>query len=236
MTRTAVTAISLLWWCSLALPEAVAQRLEIPAELRPTGQYVQMTPDTDAVSVVYVGLSGIEPIPSHLLADKRAFLLDAYGKPAGRYRMAAVAVFKDGLAIRKDFDIILGAIPPGPVPPSPPGPAPAPPSTLTARLQSALDKDDDQDKANLLKQFASLMSAAAELAGQAKSISHLTSAIVVARRQKMGEALPNLRKEVGNYLSERLPWPPEEPLTDERRRQASAAYKELAEALGGVRP
>jgi hypothetical protein len=106
-------------------------QLEIPAELKPAGQYVRLTPKTDAASVLYVGLSGIDPFPSEELKDPRRFLLDVRGLPAGRYAFAAVAASKDGDQIRADFVVIVGTppppVPPGPTPPIPPGPVPPTP-------------------------------------------------------------------------------------------------------------
>ncbi len=118
--------LALLLLLVLAAPlGAQPPRLVIPPEVRPSGQYLTIVPETDAVSIVYVGLSGIEPIPTQFLSDKRAFLLDSYGKPAGRYRFTAVAASKTGEQARADFVAVLGdapPVPPGPTPPVPPVP------------------------------------------------------------------------------------------------------------------
>lgn len=128
---TSVALLSLA--CSAA---AQPPKLVIPPEVRPAGQYVTLLPDTDAVSVLYVGSDGIDPFPSAFLSDKRAFLLDAYGKPAGRYRFAAVGASKTGEQARVDFVVIIGnpptpPVPPGPNPPVPPGPEPPGPTPPT---------------------------------------------------------------------------------------------------------
>lgn len=101
---------------------AVPPKLKIPDEVKPSGQYVQVVPETDAVSVVYVGLSGLEPIPPVFLADKTAFLMDTYGKPAGRYRFVAVAASKTGEQVRQDFVVVIGTatVPPVEPPVDPP--------------------------------------------------------------------------------------------------------------------
>ncbi len=111
----------------LAAPPAI----DIPEEVKPAGQYVNLLPKTDATSVLYIGMSGIDPVPSAVLKDSRTFLLDTRGLQAGRYRFVAVAAGKDGEQVRKDFTVIVGEVPPvppGPVPPgpTPPGPAPGP--------------------------------------------------------------------------------------------------------------
>lgn len=100
-----------------------------PAEIRPSGQYARYTPDTDAFSIVYVGLDGLEPIPSDLLRDTRTFLIDCLGKKEGRYRFVAVAASKTGDQSRYDFLLVIGSNPdPTPDPkPDPPKPDPTPP-------------------------------------------------------------------------------------------------------------
>lgn len=102
-------------------------KLVVPSEVRPSGQYVTFRPDTDAVSITFVGLSGIDPLPNELLSDKRVFVLDVYGKPTGRYRFAAVAASKTGEQARADFVAVIGDAPPTPVPP---GPTPTPPTPV----------------------------------------------------------------------------------------------------------
>lgn len=98
--------------------------LEIPPEIVPTGQYVRFTPKTDAVSIVYVGLDGIDPFPSEDLKDPRRFLLDTRGLANTRLRFVAVAAGKDGEQAWRGFTVVIGTAPP---PPGPPGPGPIPP-------------------------------------------------------------------------------------------------------------
>lgn len=105
-------------------------KLVIPPEVRPAGDYIRFTPDTDAVSVTYIGLSGIDPFPSEELKDVRRFLLQVRGLPEGRYKFAAIGASKDGEQTRTDFEAVVGAPGPGPGPsppgPTPPGPGPGP--------------------------------------------------------------------------------------------------------------
>lgn len=130
-------------WCLLLLAAgalAAPPSLEIPAEVKPTGEYVQLVPKTDAANVLYVGLSGLEPFPSAVLKDARMFLLPTRGLAVGRYRFAAVAAGKTGEQTRADFVVVIGdappgpgptpPVPPGPVPPPGPGPSPDPPAPI----------------------------------------------------------------------------------------------------------
>lgn len=127
----ALFAVLLLSGITLGAPP----KLTIPAEVKPAGQYVDFVPDTDAVSVTYVGLDGIDPVPSRRLAEKTAFLLDTYGKPAKKYRFAAVASSKDGEQTRADFVVVIGdpAEPP-PVVTPPPGTDPPKPTPTPANV------------------------------------------------------------------------------------------------------
>lgn len=81
--------------------------LEIPGEVRPSGQYAIVLPKTDAVSVVYIGLDGVEPLPSALLKNETMFLLDCRGLAEGRYRFVAVAASANGKQVRADFVLII---------------------------------------------------------------------------------------------------------------------------------
>jgi hypothetical protein len=103
-------------------PVPAGPRLKIDAEVKPAGQYATFVPDTDCKAVTYVGLSGVEPIPSAVLLDARLFLLDTRGLQPGRYQFAAVGAAGDR-QVRADFAVVVGV----PPPPQPPGPGPQPP-------------------------------------------------------------------------------------------------------------
>ncbi len=110
-------------------------KLTIEREIHAKGAYVSFTPDTDAISIAYVGLSGVEPFPSGVLKDGRTFLLPTGGLKDGRYKFTAIGVKGDEFT-RADFTIVIGTSPdvvptPTPVPvPEPDKPklddAPAP--------------------------------------------------------------------------------------------------------------
>jgi hypothetical protein len=107
---------------SVPAPVPAGPRLKIDAEVKPAGQYATFVPDTDCKAVTYVGLSGVEPIPSAVLLDARLFLLDTRGLQPGRYQFAAVGAAGDR-QVRADFAVVVGV----PPPPQPPGPGPQPP-------------------------------------------------------------------------------------------------------------
>ncbi len=129
MTRFRLSlAVALLW----PLAAFGQPRLVIPAEVKPAGQYVDLLPDTDAKSVSYIGMDGIDSFPARRLNDPRLFILDTRGLPAGVYRFAAVGTLLDKQTTVY-FVVRIGDSPgpgPGPDPkppePKPPTPTPAP--------------------------------------------------------------------------------------------------------------
>lgn len=82
--------------------------IEIPSQLKPTGQYVDYKPKTDAVSITYVGLSGVDGFPSGVLKDPNHFFLPIAGMKDGEYKFAAVASSATGEQKRVDFSVIVG--------------------------------------------------------------------------------------------------------------------------------
>lgn len=131
-----VRALFLLLCTMLFSPmEALSQDLGIPVEVRPAGQYVSIQPKGEAKKISYVGLSGVDAVPSMLLRDSRMFLLDTRGLASGRYRFAAIGSSGDEDHVRQDFVVVVGDSPtPTPVPPVPvpPTPTPTPPAPVPA--------------------------------------------------------------------------------------------------------
>lgn len=109
--------ILLLTACNL---QAAPPKLEIPAELKPTGDYVTHKPKTDAVSIVYVGLSGVDAFPSDFLKDSRDFILPTRGIPAGTYKFSAIGASATGEQSRQDFAVVIGGKPGTPITDPPP--------------------------------------------------------------------------------------------------------------------
>jgi hypothetical protein len=116
--------------CAIALlyaDLAVADppRLVIPVEVKAVGDYVRVSPDTTAKSVVYVGQSGVGSFPNELLADKRVFVLPVRGLPEGRYAFTAVGTLNDEQAVA-EFVVVVGpgvVVKPPDKPVDPPPPA-----------------------------------------------------------------------------------------------------------------
>lgn len=128
-------AILCVLWAGLSAAVAAPPQIEVPAEFKPYGQYVEMVPKTDAVSVVYVGLDGVEPFPAHWSNDPTAFRMDCRGLPKGRYRFAVVAASKTGEQVRRETVLVVGdapPVPPGPTPPGPTPPDPTPPQPVAS--------------------------------------------------------------------------------------------------------
>lgn len=131
--KSSVLLLSLL----LAMPSLAAPpSLEIPAEIKPSADYAVFAPDakTTVKTITYIGLSGVDPFPSDLLRDPRAFVLPVRGLAAGRYRFVAVGSLNDEHA-KKEFAVIVGA-PSDPLPDPKPQPPvdPLPPAGIAKHL------------------------------------------------------------------------------------------------------
>lgn len=90
-------------------------KLNIPGELKPSGQYVDFLPDTDAKGISYIGLDGVDPFPGNRLSDPRLFILDTRGLAAGTYRFVAVGSLADKHT-RAYFVVRIGDAPKPPIP------------------------------------------------------------------------------------------------------------------------
>lgn len=178
----------LLLCCSSAWAEPPS--IEIPPEVRPSGQYATLIPKTDAVTIIYVGLDGIDSVPSQFLSDKRAFLLDCYGKPKGRYRFVAVGAGKTGEQTRVDFVVVVDNAPPSPVPPTPvpPAPTPEPSDPLWQPLKAAFQSDPSVMKAKDLAQIYRLASETTLYDKAVTTDAHLLSIMSSAADKAIGKA------------------------------------------------
>lgn len=114
-------------------------KIDIPAEVRPVDGYAIVEPQTNAKTITYLGLSGVYPFPSKLLADKRTFVLPTQGIIAGRYKFVAVGSLNDEHTVVQFSVVIDGPTPPPPVPPGPTPPEPTDP--LVRKIREALAKD-----------------------------------------------------------------------------------------------
>lgn len=204
---------------------AAPPTIEVPAEVKPVGEYVRFTPKGEIASVVYVGLSGIDAFPSEELKDPRRFLLNVRGLPAGRYLFAAVASSKDGEQARADFAVVVGD---GTKPPDPPGPGPTPPvDPFVASLKAAALADGWKAK---LPDLAIRFSVAASRVDGRETVGDLMNAAAAAMA---GDKTPPAVRAVLNPELKALdavlpPSQPEKPVTDADRQRVKALFLRLA--------
>ena len=223
---------------SAALAWAAPPKIEIPSEVKPTGQYCNFSPKGDATSILYVGLSGVDPVPSLLLRDGKTFLLDTRGLQPGRYRFAAVASGPTGEQSRADFEVLIGDAPPTPPGPGP-GPGPAPTDPLTKSLQEAYGKETAADKAASLAKLAAFYEQGAEEAKDEKILTwgqYFTE--LVAARDAMVPAglVPLLKAAALAEFRSKVPASPAAPFDAAARKLAAEQCLKIAAALKGVRP
>lgn len=124
MRREVLLSLAVVALASAVLAEPPT--IEIAAEVRPAGQYALFQPRTTAVSIEYVGMSGVDAVPSMILKDPKTFFMDTRGLKAGRYKFIAVGASNTGEQARAAFTVVVGDIPPGPGPDPDPDPKPDP--------------------------------------------------------------------------------------------------------------
>lgn len=216
----------------LAAPPAV----EIPSEdLKPVNGYVLMTPKGDAKAFTYVSLSGVYPLPSALLADKRAFVLPVAGLAAGKYEFVAVGSANDEHTMRP-FVIEIGGNENGGDDANPPAPKPKPDgSKVDPALLKSLQTAYDADGGNAAGKLAGVMKKGAEYAKNTTRGTDLIAAVTKDRKDAIGEQLPALRKAIGDYINGILPTDPGAEYTADDRKRAVAAYTAVTAALGSLK-
>lgn len=107
----------------------------LPETVGRENSYLIIKPETNAKSVVYVGLDQINPIPNKYLNNQTIFILDASCVKPGTYKFVAVAADDSGNQTRFDFklNIKVEDAPKNPTEPIPepkpedPNPLPQPP-------------------------------------------------------------------------------------------------------------
>lgn len=231
----------LLLLLSVGLSFAAPPKLKLPAEVRPVGEYATVQPETDAASVLYVGLSGYDPFPTALLKDPKTFLFPVRGLPAGRYKFAAVAAGATGEQSRVDFEVIVGNAPP-PIPPGPgPGPGPNPPNPtdpLQAAFKAALDKETAATKVASAIALADLFNAASEqvkTATQTKVVDFYQG-LHAAATTLIGKEIPAVREAITKHLDGVLPKSSTAPLDAAARELCSKTFLHVATSLRGCCP
>lgn len=215
-----------------ALHAAPGVSIEVPAEVRPAGEYATFTPKGNAKSVIYIGLSGADAIPSELLRDPRTFLFPVRGLQPGRYRFAAVGALADEQA-RQDFVVLVGESPPGPTPPVPP----IPPDPFVATLQAAYGADGDPDKAKHKTNLTALYRQGAELAGKPtvatwgdlfKAMKSAADMLGIAGK------LAGVQSTIQSRLKANVPTQPGLALDAAGRALAAKEFQAIAAALEGI--
>lgn len=222
---------------SLAAPPAI----EIPPEVRPSGDYIALTPKTDAVSVIYVGLSGVDSFPSAFLKDPRSFVLPVRGLAAGRYKFAAVASSKDGEQVRVDFAAVIGT---PPDPPKPPDDPPAPADPFVKALQTAYAAETGPKKAAWLSALAKMYRAESGPMGAIIDPLVLTPVDLFQRmgqkRRESGigdQEFLSVRQAIAVEFDKKLPLGPasREPMTQATWNLVTEEFARIATALEAVK-
>jgi hypothetical protein len=231
--------IRIAWVTALmmAAPAVAAPpTLKVPEEILAKEQYVRFTPETNAKSVVYVGLSGIDPFPSEELKDSRRFLLNTRGLPEGRYAFAAVAASETGEQVRANFVVVVGT-PPKPDPVVPPTPGPS--STLAVAVQKAFEKETSATKAEDVKKLAAVFRQAAEKVTAAPATftaGEFATLVAKSRTDAIEDRLPGVREPLSSeFIKLNLPDQPNVVLTTEHRAAIKALFTNFATVLEGVR-
>lgn len=208
--------------------------ISIPAEIKATSDYVTVTPTTNAKSVVYVGLSGVDPFPG-VFKDPTMFVLPVRGLKEGKYRFAAVAALADEQT-RVDFTVVVGNSP------TPPGPDPNPPvpepNALAKAVQAAYDKETDADKSTLRKKFIGVFNAVGAIAQDQKYKTWGDIYLAIGEAHKaVGSSgkLLLVQDAIKNYLKDRVPSDPKKVLTTDDRVLIADCFKAITSALEQVK-
>lgn len=196
---------------------AATLKLRIDAEVKATEQFVIIVPDTDAVSVVYVGLDGLDPFPTALLKDSRQFVLYTRGIAEGRYRFAAVGASATGAQARVNFTVVIGKPPPGPKPDGPVDDIRNDPRF--AEVNNAYNADPSPTRQPDLRALAAAYKAVAAQVATAGTPRDYGAAVRTARLAAVGDRLDAVRKVFEAEAPLRVPLPPDPdtPLTAEQR-------------------
>jgi hypothetical protein len=224
--RIAFLSLALLAASAFAAPPPI----DIPAEIRPAGQYITLTPATTAVALDYVGLDGLEPLPPSLLKDVRMFVLDTRGLAKGRYRFIAVGASGTGELARAAFAVVIGdAPPPGPGP----GPVPPPPDDpLLPTLRAIYGADQSPTKQADVKALAAIFRESAAVADDTRLTTYRQVNDAVASVTMRAVPLPRLsplREVVRGEFVKQFGDVGEQALTPELRGKLKGQFVRVAE-------
>jgi hypothetical protein len=235
--------LAVLAWAGVALGEP--PKLTIPAEVKAQGDYVTLTPTTEAKAVSYVGKSGVDPFPSELLKDARTFVLPVRGLPAGRYKFTAVGSLNDEHT-RVAFEVVVGDAPPDVPPDVPPGPVdpdvpPAPDVTALPIYRAALAAYGADVSATKAKDKTALAGVYRSLARTAVpdpavvTAGDLAKVVQAARLSAVGDRLQAVREIFGNDFEEVAPADPATVLTAAQKKAIQTRFERYAGVLGAIK-
>lgn len=107
MNRFTLTSVLTLALATQIL--SAPPKLEFPNDnkIQAKGDWVNVSPTTDATTVTYVGLSGLDPFPQDALKDTKRFVLPVRGLPEGEYKFIAFATKGDEHTVVK-LSVIVG--------------------------------------------------------------------------------------------------------------------------------
>jgi len=224
--------------CFVGISLSAPPTLTIPPEVKPVNGYAIVAPATDCKTVTYIGMSGIYPLPSMLLADKRMFVLPTQGLSQGMYKFTAVGSLNDDHAV-VEFVVNVGTGPlpdPKPVDPTPVDPVDPEATALSNKLKAAF-KDSGFTKA---AELADGCDDCRIIAAKAKNTGEFISAGQDALKTAMnGEQLPDaVKKILADETTKVLPTDPSKDWGDSGRKAARNFYVKLARAVriaGGVK-
>lgn len=179
--------LSVLFLAALcgAPAQSAPPKLVIPAEIAAKpGKWVTVAPDTEAKTITYVSLDGLDPFPSSELIDKRKMIV--FPTEEKRYRFVAVGSLNDEHAMA-EFVIVVGAPPvvePPPKPTDPPKPIP------TSSLYFLIVRSDGPASPDFTRTMS--LSAWSDLrkAGHSVKDKTLTEAASLGLKLDDGTALP----------------------------------------------
>ena len=233
-------AAAALAWAGAAWGEP--PKLTIPAEVKAVGDYVTLTPATEAKAVSYVGKSGVDPFPSELLKDARTFVLPVRGLPAGRYKFTAVGSLNDEHTMVA-FVVVVGTppdVPPDVDPDVPPDP-PAPDITALPIYKAALAAYGADISATKAKDKTALAGVYRSLARTAvpdpavATAGDLARVVQSARLSAVGDRLPAVREIFGNDFEEVGPTDPAAVLTPAQKKAIQTRFERYAGVLGAIK-
>jgi hypothetical protein len=235
---TRASSIAVLWGCLAAAAVGAPPTLEIPAEIKADpGDWVVVSPKTDAKAIAYVGLDGLKAFPSSELKDARKLVVNP--PRAGRYRFVAVGTLGDEQTATP-FVVVVGDAPaPPPVPPGPVPPAPTP-DDFSLSVKAAYLIDQSPAKARDAAALASLYRVAATTTVKDATVTTneaLFKDLVAASRILLPEAaIPGVRKVIGARLTGTAdkPGPLRNPASPVDRDRAAAEFLAVAAALEGA--